>query len=165
MKGGGGFIGNRMTKNHNRSNHLREKCELSDHADSDSEPQLFSDIWPLSDGDADHHLEAGSDSVEGRRIVNISYLASHIIDRKQLNVLVVEKVASASIVSKLSQSGIGLAHLELALKRDSVNGIKLLLKEHNGVFKYRITNNNMVIAKITSIQRMPNLAKPSTLCI
>ena len=54
----------------------------------DSEPQLFSDIWPLtlSDGDADHHLEAGSDSVEGRRIVNISYLASHII-RKQLNVL------------------------------------------------------------------------------
>ena len=118
MKGGGGFIGNRIrTKNHNRSNHLREKCE-SDHADSDSEPQLFSDIWPLtlSDGDADHHLEAGSDSVEGRRIVNISYLASHII-RKQLNVLVVEKVASASIVSKLSQSGIGLAHLELALKK------------------------------------------------
>ena len=124
--------------------------------DSDSEPQLFSDIWPLtlsapplSDGDADHNLEAGSDSVEGRRIVNISYLASHII-RKQLNVLVVEKVASASIVSKLSQSGIGLAHLELALKRDSVNGIKLLLKEPNGAFKYRITNNNMAIAKITS---------------
>ena len=168
MKGGGGFIGNRIrTKNHNRSNHLREKCELSDHAESDSEPQLFSDIWPLtlSDGDADHHLEAGSDSVEGRRIVNISYLASHIIDRKQLNVLVVEKVTSASIVSKLSQSGIGLAHLELALKRDSVNGIKLLLKEPNGAFKYRITNNNMVIAKTTSIQRMPNLAKPSTLCI
>ena len=75
MNGGGGFIGNRIrTKNHNRSNHLREKCELSDHADSDSEPQLFSDIWPLtvSDGDADHNLEAGSDSVEGRRIVNIS---------------------------------------------------------------------------------------------
>ena len=167
MKGGGGFIGNRIrTKNHNRSNHLREKCELSDHADSDSEPHLFSDIWlTLSDGDADHHLEAGSDSVEGRRIVNISYLASHIIDRKQLNVLVVEKVASASIVSKLSQSGIGLAHLELALKRDSVNGIKLLLKEPNGAFKYRITNNNMGIAKITSIQRMPNLAKPSTVCI
>ena len=93
MKRGGGFIGNRIrTKNHNRSNHLREKCELSDHADSDSEPQLFSDIWPLCDGDADHHLEASSDSVEGRRIVNISYLASHIIDRKQLNVLVVEKV-------------------------------------------------------------------------
>ena len=111
-----------------------------------------------------HHLEAGSGSVEGRRIVNISYLASHIIDRKQLNVLVVEKVASASIVSKLSQSGIGLSHLELALKRDSVNGIKLLLKETNGAFKYRITNNNMVIAKITSIQRMPNLAKPSTVC-
>ena len=68
MNGGGG-----RTKNHNRSNHLREKCE-SDHADSDSEPQLFSDIWPLtvSDGDADHNLEAGSDSVEGRRIVNIS---------------------------------------------------------------------------------------------
>ena len=66
MKGGGGFIGNRIrTNNHNRSNHLREKCELSDHADSDSEPQLFSDIWPLtlSDGDADHHLEAGSDSL------------------------------------------------------------------------------------------------------
>ena len=81
MKGGGGLIGNRIRiKNHNRSNHLREKCE-SDHADSDSEPQLFSDIWPLtlSDGDADHHQEAGSDSVEGRRIVNISYLASHII--------------------------------------------------------------------------------------
>ena len=71
----------------------------------DSEPQLFSDIWPLtlSDGDADHHLEAGSGSVEGRRIVNISYLASHIIDRKQLNVLVVEKVASASIVSKTTR--------------------------------------------------------------
>ena len=86
---------------------------------------------PGSAPDADHHLEAGSDSVEGRRIVNISYLASHII-RKQLNVLVVEKVASATIVSKLSQSGIGLAHLELALKRDSVNGIKLLLKESNG---------------------------------
>ena len=35
MKGGGGFIGNRIrTKNHNRSNHLRENCE-SDHADSD----------------------------------------------------------------------------------------------------------------------------------
>ena len=100
-------------------------------------------------GDTDHHLEAGSDSVEGRRIVSISYLASHII-RKQLNVLVVEKVASASIVSKLSQSGIGLAHLELALKRDSVNGIKLLLKEPNGAFKYRITNNNMAITKITS---------------
>ena len=151
MKGGRGLIGNRIrTKNQSRSNHLREKCE-SDRADSDSEPHLFSDIWPLtiSDGDADHHLEAGSDSVEGRRIVNISYLASHII-RKQLNVLVVEKVASASIVSKLSQSDIGLAHLELALKRDSVNGIKLLLKEPNGALKYRITNNNMAIAKITS---------------
>ena len=48
--------------------------------------------------------------------MNISYLAIHII-RKQLKVLVVEKVASASIVSKLSQSGIGLAHLELALNR------------------------------------------------
>ena len=86
MKGGGGFIGNCIrTKNHSRSNHLREKCEISDHADSDSEPLLCSDIWPLtlSDGDADHHLEAGSDSVEGRRIVNISYLASHIIDRKR----------------------------------------------------------------------------------
>ena len=82
--------------------------------------------------------------------MNISYLASHII-RKQLNLLVVEKVASASIVSKSSQSGIGLAHLELALKRDSVNGIKLLLKEPNGAFKYRITNNNMAIAKITRI--------------
>ena len=166
MKGGGGFIGNRIrTKNHNRSNHLREKCE-SDHADSDSEPQLFSDIWPLtlSDGDADHHLEGVSDSVEGRRIVNISYLASHI---KQLNVLVVEKVASVSIVSKLSQSGIGLAHLELALKRNSVNGIKLLLKEPNGAFKYRITNNNMAIAKIasyiqkrqTSIQKLFHIAQ------
>ena len=75
---------------------------------------------PGSAPDADHPLESGSNSVEGRRIVNISYLASHII-RKQLNVLVVEKVASATIVSKLSQSGIGLAHLELALKRDSVN--------------------------------------------
>ena len=97
--------------------------------------------------------------------MNILYVASHIIDRKQLNVLVVEKVASASIVSKLSQNGIGLAHLEFALKRDSVNGIKLLLKEPNGAFKYRITNNNLVIAKKTSIQRMPNLAKPSTVCI
>ena len=57
---------------------------------------------------------------------------------------------SASIISKLSQSGIGLAHLELALERDSVNGIKLLLKEPNGAYKYRITNNNMAIAKITS---------------
>ena len=78
MKGGGGFIGNRIrTNDHNRSNHTREKCE-SDHADS--EPQLFSDIGPLtlSDGDADHNLEAGSDSVEGRRIVNISYLASQM---------------------------------------------------------------------------------------
>ena len=75
MKGGGGFIGNRIrTKNHNRSNHLREKCE-SDHVDFDSEPQLFSDMWPLtlSDGDADHTLEAGSDSVEGRRIVNTCF--------------------------------------------------------------------------------------------
>ena len=45
-----------------------------------TQPQLFSDIWPLtlSDGDADHNLEAGSDSVEGRRIVNISYMASQM---------------------------------------------------------------------------------------
>ena len=50
--------------------------------------------------------------------MNISYLASIIIQKQ----LVVENVASASIVSKLSQSGIGLAHLELALKRDSVRG-------------------------------------------
>ena len=34
---------------------------------TDSEPQLFSDIWSLtlSDGDADYNLGAGSDSVEG----------------------------------------------------------------------------------------------------
>ena len=96
--------------------------------------------------------------------MNISYLASHII-RKQLNVLVVEKVASASIVSKLSQSGIGLAHLELALKRDSVNGIKLLLKEPNGAFKYRTTNNNMAIAKITSyIQKRRHQYKMISYC-
>ena len=80
MKGGGEFIGNRIrTNDHNRSNHMREKCE-SDHVDSDSEPQLFSDIWSLtlSDGDADHNLEAGSDSVEGRSKLNISYLASQM---------------------------------------------------------------------------------------
>ena len=80
MKGGGGCIGNRIrTTNHiNRSNHLREKCE-SDHADSDSEPQLFSDIWSLtlSDGDVDHNLEAGSDSVEGFGLLEFNVSLSH----------------------------------------------------------------------------------------
>ena len=63
MNGGGGFIGNRIrTKNHNRSNHLRENVNLT----MQTLTQLFSDIWPLtvSDGDAAHNLEAGSDSVD-----------------------------------------------------------------------------------------------------
>ena len=74
MNGGGGFIGNRIrTKTHNRSNHLRENVNLTMQTLTRSH-SCFSDIWPLtvSDGDAAHTLEAGSDSVEGRRIVNIS---------------------------------------------------------------------------------------------
>ena len=57
MKGGEGFIGNRIrTKNHNRSNHLREKCELSDHADSDSEKVASASIVSKLSQSGDWHI-------------------------------------------------------------------------------------------------------------